>query len=99
LAVGKLLECSSLSACGMGLSTTPVDRLMARCELASAVTVRRMQDWLALPFRAAVPAALRRWREDQETWDALRLLDDRQLKDFGIHRRPPELVEQKLRPD
>jgi uncharacterized protein YjiS (DUF1127 family) len=65
----------------------------------SAVTVRRVQDWLALPLRAAIPAGLQRWREDQETWNALRLLDDRQLKDLGIHRRPPELVEQKLRPD
>jgi uncharacterized protein YjiS (DUF1127 family) len=59
-----------------------------------ASAVQRLHDWLARPFRAAIPAALRKWREDQETWDALRLLDDRQLNDFGIYRRPPELVEQ-----
>src|SRR5262245_27700878 len=34
----------------------------------------------------------RRWREDQQTWAALRNLDDRQLEEFGIHLRPPDLT-------
>lgn len=33
----------------------------------------------------------RRWREDQQTWAALRYLDDRQLKEFGICPRPRDL--------
>jgi len=38
----------------------------------------------------------RRWREDQQTWAALRHLDDRQLKEFGIYPRPPELTNRKF---
>jgi uncharacterized protein YjiS (DUF1127 family) len=82
----------------MELSTTAVDRLMglAWYKQASTAAVQHVSDRLAHPLRAVIPAALRRWREDQETWDSLRRLDDRQLKEFGICHRPPELVEQKL---
>ena len=38
----------------------------------------------------------RRWRADQQTWAALRDLDDRQLKEFGIHPRPPDLIRPKF---
>jgi uncharacterized protein DUF1127 len=38
----------------------------------------------------------RRWREDQQTWAALRHLDDRQLKEFRIYPRPPELTKRKF---
>ena len=38
----------------------------------------------------------RRWREDQQTWAALRYLDDRQLKGFGIYPRPPDLTKRKF---
>jgi len=38
----------------------------------------------------------RRWREDQQTWAALRHLDDHQLKEFGIHTRPPDLTKRKF---
>ena len=38
----------------------------------------------------------RKWREDQQTWAALRHLDDRQLKEFGIYPRPPELAKRKF---
>jgi uncharacterized protein YjiS (DUF1127 family) len=38
----------------------------------------------------------RRWREDRQTWAALRHLDDRQLKEFGIYPRPPELTKRKF---
>jgi uncharacterized protein YjiS (DUF1127 family) len=38
----------------------------------------------------------RRWREDQQTWAALRHLDDRQLKEFGIYPRPPDLAKRKF---
>jgi hypothetical protein len=33
-----------------------------------------------------------RWREDQQTWAALRHLDHRQWKEFGIYSRPPDLT-------
>lgn len=46
-------------------------------------------------FRAAA-LRFRKWREDRRTWDALRHLDDRQLKDFGIHSRPPELTKREF---
>jgi len=75
-----------------------MDRLMALVwhKQAGAVTVRQVLNWLARQFHAGVPAALRRRLEDRETWDSLRWLDDRQLKDFGIHSRPPELSEHKF---
>jgi len=38
----------------------------------------------------------RKWREDQQTWAALRHLDDRQLKEFGIYPRPPDLTKRKF---
>jgi len=38
----------------------------------------------------------RRWREDRQTWAALRHLDDRQLKEFGIYPRPPDLTQRKF---
>jgi uncharacterized protein YjiS (DUF1127 family) len=38
----------------------------------------------------------RRWREYQQTWAALRHLDDRQLKEFGIDPRPPDLAQRKF---
>jgi hypothetical protein len=38
----------------------------------------------------------RRWRADQQTWEALRHLDDRQLKEFRIYPRPPELTKRKF---
>ena len=38
----------------------------------------------------------RRWREYQQTWAALRHLDDRQLKEFGIYPRPPDLTKRKF---
>jgi len=38
----------------------------------------------------------RRWREYQQTWAALRHLDDRQLKEFGIYPRPPDLTQRKF---
>jgi uncharacterized protein YjiS (DUF1127 family) len=38
----------------------------------------------------------RRWREDQQTWSALRHLDDHQLKEFGIYARPPDLTKRKF---
>ncbi len=41
---------------------------------------------------AVIAVHFRKWREDQRTWDALAHLDDRQLKEFGIHSRPPELT-------
>ena len=37
-----------------------------------------------------------RWREDQETWEELKHLDHRQLKEFGIYPRPPDLVKCKF---
>ena len=79
-------------------TTTAVDRLMAlaRYRRAGAAFVEQLSDWLVRPLRAANPAAFRKWLEDQETWEALRRLDDRQLKDFGIHYRPPELSQHKF---
>ena len=38
----------------------------------------------------------RKWREDQQTWAALRHLDDRQLKEFGFYRRPPDLTKREF---
>ena len=38
----------------------------------------------------------RKWREDQQTWAALRHLDDRQLKEFGIYPRPPDLTKREF---
>jgi len=38
----------------------------------------------------------RRCRDDQETWAALRHLDDHQLKEFGIYPRPADLIEPKF---
>lgn len=37
-------------------------------------------------------ARIRSWREDCRTWEALRHLDDRQLRDLGIATRPWDLV-------
>jgi uncharacterized protein YjiS (DUF1127 family) len=38
----------------------------------------------------------RRWREDRQTWAALRHLDDRQLKEFGIYPRAPDVTKRKF---
>jgi len=38
----------------------------------------------------------RRWREDRQTWVALRHLDDGQLKEFGINPRPADLTKRKF---
>jgi uncharacterized protein YjiS (DUF1127 family) len=38
----------------------------------------------------------RRWREDRQTWVALRHLDDSQLKEFGIYPQPPELTKRRF---
>jgi len=45
---------------------------------------------------AHIALRFRRWREDRQTWAALRQLDDRQLKEFGIYSRPPELIKRKF---
>jgi uncharacterized protein YjiS (DUF1127 family) len=50
--------------------------------------------WISL--HTAVVSRFRRWREERQTWDALRHLDDRQLKDFGIHSRSPDLMDRKF---
>jgi uncharacterized protein YjiS (DUF1127 family) len=47
-------------------------------------------------FRAAIAARFRRWREHRQTLDALRHLDDRQLSEFGIQRRTPDLSGKKF---
>jgi uncharacterized protein YjiS (DUF1127 family) len=47
-------------------------------------------------FLRDIAFRFRRWREDQQTWAALRHLDDRQLKEFGIYPRPPELTRRKF---
>jgi uncharacterized protein YjiS (DUF1127 family) len=43
-------------------------------------------------FWTEIAPWLRRWRETRDTWAALRDLDDRQLKEFRIAARPPELT-------
>jgi uncharacterized protein YjiS (DUF1127 family) len=38
----------------------------------------------------------RNWREDRQTWASLRHLDDRQLKEFGIYPRSPDVTKRKF---
>jgi hypothetical protein len=38
----------------------------------------------------------RRWHDDQQTWAALRHLDDRQWKEFGIYPRPPDFTKRQF---
>jgi len=45
---------------------------------------------------AKIALRFRKWREDRQTWAALRYLDDRQLKEFGIYPRPPDLTKRKF---
>lgn len=54
--------------------------------------------WFRRPFvfLRAVVLRFRRWSEDQQTWAALRHLDDNQLKEFGIDPRPPDLSQRKF---
>jgi uncharacterized protein YjiS (DUF1127 family) len=47
-------------------------------------------------LRGAVADRFRKWRENRQTLDALRHLDDRQLSEFGIHRRTPDLSARKF---
>jgi len=47
-------------------------------------------------LRAYIAFRFRRWREDRQTWAALRHLDDRQLNEFGIYQRPPDLTKRKF---
>jgi uncharacterized protein YjiS (DUF1127 family) len=47
-------------------------------------------------FLRDIAFRLRRWRADQQTWAALRHLDDHQLKEFGIYPRPPDLTKRKF---
>jgi uncharacterized protein YjiS (DUF1127 family) len=46
---------------------------------------------------ARAASRLRRWREDRQTLEALRHLDDRQVKEFGIYPRPRDLTNRKFR--
>ena len=65
----------------------------SRRELAGPLA-RMARRWAAL--FAAIAVRFRKWREDRQTWDALQHLDDRQLKEFGIHSRPPELTKREF---
>jgi uncharacterized protein YjiS (DUF1127 family) len=47
-------------------------------------------------FLRDIAFRFRRWREDQQTWAALRHLDDRQLKEFGIYSRPLDLTKREF---
>lgn len=53
-------------------------------------------DVLIARLYADIAFRFRRWREDQQTWAALRHLDDRQLKEFGIYPRPPDVTKGKF---
>ena len=60
--------------------------LIADCEVVMGPSISEAMRGIAFRFR--------RWREHQQTWAALRHLDDRQLKEFGIGERPPDLTKQ-----
>lgn len=47
-------------------------------------------------FLRHIAFRFRRWREDQQTWAALRHLDHRQWKEFGICLRPRDLSRRKF---
>jgi hypothetical protein len=47
-------------------------------------------------FLRNIAFRFRRWREDQQTWAALRHLDYRQWKEFGICSLPPDLTKRKF---
>jgi hypothetical protein len=58
--------------------------MMMRPSIGEAVVLRNIAFWF------------RRWREDRQTWAALRYLDDRQLKEFEICPRPLGLTRPKF---
>jgi len=62
--------------------------LIADCEVVMGHSISEAMRGIAFRFR--------RWREHQQTWAALRHLDDRQLKEFGIYPRPPDLTKRKF---
>jgi uncharacterized protein YjiS (DUF1127 family) len=62
--------------------------LITDCEVMMRPSVSEAIRGIALRFR--------RWREYQQTCAALRHLDDRQLKEFGIDPRPPDLAQRKF---
>lgn len=47
-------------------------------------------------LRGSMAFRFRRWRDYRQTQVELRYLDHRQLKEFGIHERPPELMNSKF---
>ena len=61
---------------------------IADCEVTMGPSISEAIRGIALRFR--------RWREYQQTWAALRHLDDRQLKEFGIYSRPLDLAQRKF---
>ena len=62
--------------------------LITDCEVMMGHSISEVMRGIAIRFR--------KWREDQQTWAALRHLDDRQLKEFGIYPRPPDLTKREF---
>jgi len=62
--------------------------LITDCEVMRGPSISEAMRGIAFRFR--------RWREHQQTWAALRHLDDRQLKEFGIYPRPADLTKRKF---
>ena len=69
-------------------ATAAIASVFARVFPASPLQTEALIRGIAFRFR--------RWREDRQTWAALRDLDDRQLKELGIYPRPPELTNRKF---
>jgi len=69
-------------------ATAAIASVFARVFPASSLRTEALIRGIAFRFR--------RWREDRQTRAALRHLDDRQLKEFGIYPRPPDLIKRKF---
>src|SRR5712664_3940510 len=69
-------------------ATAAIASVFARVSPASSLQTEALIRGIAFRFR--------RWREDRQTWAALRHLDDSQLKEFGIYPRPPDLTKRKF---
>jgi uncharacterized protein YjiS (DUF1127 family) len=69
-------------------ATAAIASVFARVSPTSLLQTESLMRGIAFRFR--------RWREDRQTWAALRHLDDDLLKEFGIYPRPPELTKRRF---